>query len=94
MAVGVLADHEPGTPREVSCALAVWGALQTAQPHIWFPLPNSLVADAPVSREPQIELHPNDTAAQLVRRYLAEHQASLTAHEIAWVEACASGAAP
>ena len=39
-------------------------------------------------------LHPNDAAAALVRRYLAEHQASLTADEIAWVEACASGEAP
>ena len=39
-------------------------------------------------------LHPNDAAAQLVRQYLAEHQASLTADEIAWVEACASGEAP
>jgi len=39
-------------------------------------------------------LHPNDAAAELVRRYLAEHQASLTADEIAWVEACASGEAP
>ena len=39
-------------------------------------------------------LHPNVAAAQMVRRYLAEHQASLTADEIAWVEACASGGAP
>lgn len=39
-------------------------------------------------------LHPNDAAAELVRQYLAEHQASLTADEIAWVEACASGEAP
>lgn len=39
-------------------------------------------------------LHPNDAAAALVRRYLAERQASLTADEIAWVEACASGEAP
>ena len=39
-------------------------------------------------------LHPNDVAAKLVRRYLAEHQASLSAEEVAWVEACASGGAP
>jgi hypothetical protein len=39
-------------------------------------------------------LHANDAAAELVRRYLAEHQASLTADEVAWVEACASGEAP
>src|SRR5258708_10194336 len=39
-------------------------------------------------------LHPNDAAAQLVRWYLREHHASLTADEIAWVEACASGGAP
>jgi len=39
-------------------------------------------------------LQPNDAAAQLVRRYLTEHQASLTADEMAWVEACASGEAP
>jgi hypothetical protein len=39
-------------------------------------------------------LHPNDPAAELVRRYLAEHRGSLTADEIAWVEACASGEAP
>ena len=38
-------------------------------------------------------LHPNDAAAELVRQYLAEHQASLPADEIAWVEACASGEA-
>jgi hypothetical protein len=38
-------------------------------------------------------LHPNDAAAELARRYLAEHQASLTADEIGWVEACASGSA-
>ena len=39
-------------------------------------------------------LHPNDAAAELVRRYLADHQGSLTVDEIAWVEACASGEAP
>jgi hypothetical protein len=39
-------------------------------------------------------LHPSDAAAELVRRYLADHQGSLTADEIAWVEACASGEAP
>jgi hypothetical protein len=39
-------------------------------------------------------LHPNDAAPELVRRYLVEHQASLTADEIAWIEACASGEAP
>ena len=39
-------------------------------------------------------LHPNDAAEDLVRRYLVEHHASLTADEIAWVEACASGEAP
>jgi hypothetical protein len=38
-------------------------------------------------------LHPNDAAAELVRLYLEAHRASLTADEIAWVEACASGEA-
>jgi len=39
-------------------------------------------------------LHPNDAAAELVRQYLAQHHGSLTADELAWVEACASGEAP
>ena len=39
-------------------------------------------------------LHPNDAAAELVWRYLAQCRESLTADEIAWVEACASGDAP
>ena len=39
-------------------------------------------------------LHRNDAAGELVRQYLAKHQASLTADETAWVEACASGEAP
>ena len=39
-------------------------------------------------------LQPNEAAAALVRSYVAEHTMSLTADEIAWVEACASGKAP
>ena len=38
-------------------------------------------------------LHPNEAAAELVRGYLEEHRASLTADEIAWAEACACGRA-
>ncbi len=38
-------------------------------------------------------LHPNEVAAQLVRGYLEAHRASLTADEITWAEACASGQA-
>jgi hypothetical protein len=38
-------------------------------------------------------LHPNETAAQLARGYLDAFRPSLTAAEIAWVEACVSGEA-
>jgi hypothetical protein len=38
-------------------------------------------------------LHPNEAAADLARRYLEAHQASLTDEEIAWAEACVSGQA-
>jgi hypothetical protein len=38
-------------------------------------------------------LHPHEVAGRLVREYLQAHRASLTADEIAWIEACASGEA-
>lgn len=38
-------------------------------------------------------MHPNPAATAIVRQYLEEHRASLTADEIGWVEACANGAA-
>jgi hypothetical protein len=38
-------------------------------------------------------LHPNQAAADLARRYLEAHRASLTDDEIAWAEACVSGQA-